>query len=79
MAHGAWRAAVVVSSVTFGYIHSPWGVVGMVQTGAVGLVLGISYLVVRRNLWANVLTHVYMDTVLLVPLYFAEGCYNTRM
>ncbi len=69
----AWRAAVVVSSVVFGFIHSPWGVVGMVQTGAVGLVLGIAYLVVRRNLWANVLTHVYMDTVLLVPLYFAEG------
>ena len=28
-------------------------------------------LMVGRNLWINVLAHVYMDTILLVPLYLA--------
>jgi membrane protease YdiL (CAAX protease family) len=65
----AWCAAVILSSVIFGFIHSPWGIVGVVQTGAVGVALGIAYVVVRRNLWANVLAHAYMDTMLLVPLY----------
>ncbi len=69
----SWRLAVVISSVVFGLAHAAWGPAGMVQTGFMGLALAVSYLVVGRNLWVTILAHVYMDTILFVPLYFAEG------
>jgi membrane protease YdiL (CAAX protease family) len=67
----AWTAAIFVSSVVFGLIHFTWGPAGMVQTGFMGLALGISYLVVGRNLWVLVLAHFYMDAILMVQMYFA--------
>ncbi len=67
----AWRLGVVVSSVVFGLVHFEWGLAGMVQTGLMGLALAISYLAVRRNLWVTVLAHGYLDTVLLLQVYFA--------
>ena len=45
----------------------------MVQTGCMGLALGVSYLVVGRNLWVTILAHGYMDTILVVQMYFAAG------
>lgn len=70
---GAWRLAVVLSSVAFGLAHGDWGLAGMVQTGCMGLALGVSYLVVRRNLWVTILAHGYMDTILMLQLYLAGG------
>jgi hypothetical protein len=70
---GAWRLAVVMSSLVFGLVHFDWGLVGMVQTGFVGLALGVSYLVVRRNLWVTILAHGYLDTILILQMYFATG------
>lgn len=66
----AWRLAVVASSVVFGLAHFDWGLVGMVQTGFMGLALGLSYLAVRRNLWVTILAHGYLDTILLLQVYF---------
>jgi membrane protease YdiL (CAAX protease family) len=68
---GKWalRSAVVVSAIVFGLAHFDWGLMGIVQTGFMGLALGASYLVVRRNLWVLVLAHAYMDTILLVQMY----------
>lgn len=66
-----WWAAVILSSVLFGLVHYEWGPMGMVQTGFMGLVLGAAFLLLKRNLWVLVLTHFYMDTILLVQLYFA--------
>jgi membrane protease YdiL (CAAX protease family) len=62
--------AVIVSSLVFGLAHYGWGVVGMVQTTFMGLALALSYLLFRRNLWILVAAHAYMDTALIVPLYF---------
>ena len=45
----------------------------MVQMAFMGLALGVSYLVVRRNLWATILAHVYLDTILIVQMYFGAG------
>ena len=45
----------------------------MVQTGLMGLALGVSYLVVGRNLWVTILAHGYMDTILVVQMYFVAG------
>jgi membrane protease YdiL (CAAX protease family) len=69
---GAWRLAVVTSAVVFGLVHYAWGITGVVQTGFMGLALGVSYLVVGRNLWIVILAHGYMDTIFMVQMYFAE-------
>lgn len=61
--------AVPISAGIFGLAHFAWGATGMVQTTFMGLVLGSSYLMVRRNLWVLVLAHAYMDTLLLVQVY----------
>jgi len=68
---GKWalRWAVVISAIVFGLVHLDWGVIGIVQTGCMGLAFGVSYLVVRRRLWVLILAHAYMDTLLLVQLY----------
>ena len=69
----ASRFAVVVSSLIFGLVHSEWGVVGMVQASCMGLALGASYLIVKRNLWVIILAHGYMDTLLVLQMYYATG------
>lgn len=65
--------AVLISAAVFGSVHFDWGPLGMAQTGLVGLVFAIAYLKVKRNLWVNILAHGYMDTILIVQLYFVEG------
>ena len=67
---GATWAAVVASSMIFGLAHFGWGVVGVVQTGFMGLALAGSYLLFGRKLWPLVLAHAYLDTILIVPMYF---------
>jgi membrane protease YdiL (CAAX protease family) len=71
--HGkaSWPLAAVTSAVIFGLAHFDWGIVGVVQTAFMGLALGIAYLVTRRNLWALVLAHAGMDTMLLLQMYGA--------
>ena len=64
--------AVVFSSLIFGLVHSDWGIAGMVQATCMGLALGVSYLFVRRNLWVTILAHAYMDTILILQMYFTE-------
>ena len=66
----AWGVALVVSSVVFGFVHFQWGPTGIVQTGFMGFALGLSYLLLRRNLWVTILAHGYLDTMLIAPLYF---------
>lgn len=69
----SYFAAVVVSSILFGLIHSDWGLRGMVQASFMGLALGASYLVIRRNLWIMILAHGYMDTILILQMYFGPA------
>lgn len=63
------RLAVVISSIIFGLIHYDWGAMGMVQTGFMGLALGVSFLLVKRNLWTLVLAHAYLDAILMIQIY----------
>ncbi len=63
--------AVVISSLVFGLAHLGWGLVGIVQTSLMGLALALFYLGLGRKLWVLILAHGYMDTLLLVQLYFA--------
>ena len=63
--------AVLISAAVFGLIHFTWGWAGMVQTACMGAALGMSFLVFGRNLWVNVLAHVYLDTILMVQIFLA--------
>jgi len=65
--------AVLLSSVFFGLIHYEWGAMGMVQTGFMGLAMGISYFVLKKRLWTLIIAHMYMDTLLFVQIYLASN------
>lgn len=55
---------VLLTAALFGVLHFPQGVVGIAQTGAVGLVLAL--LAVRtRTVWAAILVHAAVDTISL--------------
>ena len=64
-----WWLAAVVSALIFAIAHYEWGPAGMVQSGFMGLALGIAYLKLNRNLWITVLAHAYMDTMLMLQLF----------
>jgi membrane protease YdiL (CAAX protease family) len=66
----AWAIAVVGSAVIFGLVHYDQGLAGMFKVGAVGLVFGLSYLVVGRNLWPLIIAHGLIDTLDFVGHYF---------
>ena len=63
--------AIILSSIIFGLIHYSWGPMGMVQTGFMGLALGICYIKLKRRLWILILAHAYMDTILMIQMYMA--------
>ena len=65
--------AAVISAIIFGLIHFSWGITGVVQTTVMGLALAAAYFLTKRNLWVLVLAHVYLDTLLLAPLYLAPS------
>jgi membrane protease YdiL (CAAX protease family) len=59
----AWLLALAVTSGLFGLGHLYQGLSGVITIGLNGLVLGLFYLVSRRNLWIPILVHGAMDTV----------------
>ena len=61
--------AVILSSIIFGLVHYSWGLMGIIQTTFMGLVLGCSYLYLKRKIWVLIIAHAYMDTVLMVQMY----------
>jgi membrane protease YdiL (CAAX protease family) len=65
--------AIVVSSIIFGLVHYKWGPMGIVQTGFMGLVLGICYIKLNKRLWILILAHAYMDTILMLQMYLASN------
>ncbi|MGB8012305.1 MAG: CPBP family intramembrane glutamic endopeptidase [Terriglobales bacterium] len=66
----AYWAAVVAVSVLFGIGHYYKGPAGMVDSGMAGLVLGATYILSGRNLWACILAHGFIDTFGVVALFF---------
>ncbi|WP_163321988.1 CPBP family intramembrane glutamic endopeptidase [Draconibacterium mangrovi] len=57
----AWFAAIIVSSVVFGFAHTYQGVSGIVSTFFVALIFGFILYKNPKNLWAGVLTHGIYD------------------
>ncbi|WP_319500804.1 CPBP family intramembrane glutamic endopeptidase [uncultured Draconibacterium sp.] len=64
---------IILSSIIFGLVHYEWGSMGIVQTGFMGLALGICYIKFKKRLWILILAHAYMDTILLVQMYIASN------
>lgn len=72
---GRWAlyAAALLNALPFGLIHYDWGPGGMVLTMVMGAVMGIMYLVTKRNLWPLIFAHAIMDGILVSTLYFTKG------
>jgi membrane protease YdiL (CAAX protease family) len=66
----AWGIAVITQAVIFGLVHSQQGPGGMFKVGVIGLVFGISYLAVGRNLWPLIIAHGLIESPDMVTHYF---------
>ncbi len=66
----AWAIALIGSAVIFGLVHSQQGPGGMFKVGVIGLVFGLSYLAVGRNLWPLILAHGFIDSMDMVQHFF---------
>ncbi|MBP7678735.1 MAG: CPBP family intramembrane metalloprotease [Thermoanaerobaculia bacterium] len=62
--------AVIASSVLFGFGHFYKGPAGILDSGLAGLVLASAFLLARRNLWAPILAHGFIDTFGIAALFF---------
>ncbi|MEO1642244.1 MAG: type II CAAX endopeptidase family protein [Pseudomonadota bacterium] len=65
----AWVIAAFVQAVIFGLGHAYQGLAGVIITGFVGLVFGLSYLLSKRNLWPVIIAHGLINTIGMTVLY----------
>lgn len=66
----AWISSLILSAGVFGLLHFYQGPVGILQTGIMGLFLGIMYMVNgKKNLWLNIMVHGLIDTIGMIALY----------
>jgi uncharacterized protein len=68
-----WISALLVSSLIFGGAHSYQGLAGAIGTTEIGLLLGVIYLVNKRNLWMNIVCHGFIDSISLIWTYFSTA------
>jgi membrane protease YdiL (CAAX protease family) len=61
--------ALIVHAALFGLGHTYQDLTGVLDTFVAGLVLGVIYLLNRRNLWLNIIAHGVIDTTAFVLLY----------
>jgi membrane protease YdiL (CAAX protease family) len=66
---GAWGMALVLTSVHFGLIHFYQGVAGMVATGIMGLLYGLAFLLLGRNLWVVIVAHAASHALSFTAMY----------
>ncbi|MFQ5536484.1 MAG: CPBP family intramembrane glutamic endopeptidase [Gemmatimonadota bacterium] len=62
-------AAVLVSSVVFGFLHAYQGALGVARTAAMGLVLALG-VILSGSLWPAVIAHALLD--ILLGLFLGE-------
>lgn len=63
-------AAVVLHALLFAVMHSYQGLLGVLTTGVVAIVFGVFFLILKRNLWALIITHGLIDTLNALQFYF---------
>jgi membrane protease YdiL (CAAX protease family) len=67
-----WIAALLLSSVLFGWGHTEQGVSGWIQEGLSGLILGILFLFANRNLVVPIVAHGVSNTLAFVLIYLGR-------
>lgn len=68
----AWLAALLLSSILFGWGHTEQGVSGWIQEGLSGLILGILFLSAKRNLVVPIVAHGISNTLAFILIYFGR-------
>ncbi|HXH61153.1 MAG TPA: type II CAAX endopeptidase family protein [Fimbriimonadaceae bacterium] len=63
-------AALVLQGGLFGLAHSANGVAALVETWIAGILIGLLFIYMRRNLWANIITHALLDTTIFTLVFF---------
>jgi len=66
--------AVVSSALLFGAVHAYQGTTGIADNVLTGVLLGVLYLVGKRNLWWPILTHGAIDTLGILLIF--SGLYR---
>ena len=61
--------AVAVSAALFGLGHYYKGWSGVIDSGFAGLLLGATFVLSGKNLWACILAHGLIDTTAIVLVY----------
>ncbi len=61
--------ALILNALVFGAGHAYQGMTGVIDTALAGIVLGLLYLLGRRNLWLPILAHGIIDTIGFVLIY----------
>ena len=64
-----WPLALLGSSLIFGCVHLVEGPLGVINTFAMGLLLGAVYLRSGRNLWVTIIAHGSLNTLRFVLLF----------
>lgn len=68
----AWLAALLLSSILFGWGHTEQGVSGWIQEGLSGLILGVLFLLAKRNLVVPIVAHGVSNTLAFILIYFGR-------
>lgn len=64
------------TSVLFGFMHFYQGITGQILLVITGLLLATIYVVSKRNLWLNILTHGFVNTISMFSLYYDLISFN---
>lgn len=63
--------SVILPALYFGYGHVYYqGLRGLIVTGLIGLVLGVLFVLYKRNLWPLVIAHACVDCLVFTALFF---------
>jgi hypothetical protein len=65
--------ALLSSSIIFGLVHWVEGPLGIVNTFAMGLLLGAVYLRSGRNLWITIITHGLANSIRFLFLFLGAA------
>jgi membrane protease YdiL (CAAX protease family) len=73
--HWGIAFALLGNALVFGAAHAYQGLTGVLDTILAGLLLGLLYLLARRNLWIAILVHGIIDTLGFFIIY--AGLFHT--
>ena len=66
---GGTVLAAIGQAIIFGSLHAYQGLGGAILAGVTGLIIGLVYVIGRRNLWTCIILHGLIDTVSLTAIY----------